>query len=184
VPNGVVFGFAASPSVGAPNAAISRISDGVIGVGTGAAGSFAGSLKLTNLTAVGTPTSINITGNIDCGNNNVDIANPYNFGIKTNNVTYTFFAQPNAATVLRGYADTYPVQLNPTGGGVLIQETTPVASSVLTVSSTTQGLLPPRMTTTQKDAISSPAEGLIVYDLTLHKLCLYTGSAWETITSL
>ncbi len=38
--------------------------------------------------------------------------------------------------------------------------------------------------TTQKNAISSPAEGLIVYDLTLHKLCVYTGSAWETITSL
>lgn len=58
------------------------------------------------------------------------------------------------------------------------------ASAKLGVSSTTQGFLPPRMTTTQKNAISSPTEGLMVYDLTLHKLCVYTGSAWETITSL
>jgi hypothetical protein len=58
------------------------------------------------------------------------------------------------------------------------------ASAKLDISSTTKGFLPPRMTTTQKNAISSPAEGLIVYDTTLHKLCVYTGSAWETITSL
>ena len=58
------------------------------------------------------------------------------------------------------------------------------ASAVVSVLSTTQGFLPPTMTTTQKNAIPSPVEGLIVYDLTLHKLCVYTGSAWETITSL
>jgi hypothetical protein len=57
-------------------------------------------------------------------------------------------------------------------------------SAKLDVASTTQGVLIPRMTTTQKNAISSPAEGLMVYDLTLHKLCVYTGSAWETVTSL
>jgi hypothetical protein len=58
------------------------------------------------------------------------------------------------------------------------------ASSILEVSSTTKGFLPPRMTTTQKNAIASPATGLVVYDSTLNKLCLRTASAWETITSL
>jgi hypothetical protein len=52
------------------------------------------------------------------------------------------------------------------------------------MSSTTQGFLPPVMTTTQKNAISSPATGLIVFDTTLAKLCVYTGAAWQTITSL
>ena len=56
------------------------------------------------------------------------------------------------------------------------------ASAKLQIDSTTLGLLPPRMTTTQKNAISSPAEGLVVYDLTLRKLCVYT-TAWETVTS-
>jgi hypothetical protein len=69
-------------------------------------------------------------------------------------------------------------------GNVLIGTTTDVASSILTINSTTKGVLFPRMTTTQKNAISSPATGLVVYDTTLNKLSVYTGSAWETVTSL
>jgi len=66
----------------------------------------------------------------------------------------------------------------------LVGTTTDVASSKLTVESTTQGFLPPRMTTTQKNAIASPAIGLVVYDTTLGKLCVRGASAWETITSV
>jgi hypothetical protein len=44
------------------------------------------------------------------------------------------------------------------------------ASAVMEVTSTTQGFLPPRMTTVQKNAIASPAAGLVVYDTTLNKL--------------
>jgi hypothetical protein len=58
-------------------------------------------------------------------------------------------------------------------------------SSQLEIKSTTKGFLPPRMTTAQKLAIAGgvPAAGLIVYDTTLNKLCVFT-TAWETITSL
>ena len=58
-----------------------------------------------------------------------------------------------------------------------------VASAILQADSTSKGLLPPRMTTIQKNAIATPAAGLIVYDTTLNKLCVYT-TAWETITSI
>jgi hypothetical protein len=58
-----------------------------------------------------------------------------------------------------------------------------IASAVVQCDSTTRGFLPPRMTTTQKNAITSPAAGLVVYDTTLNKLCVYT-TAWETITSI
>jgi hypothetical protein len=61
---------------------------------------------------------------------------------------------------------------------------TDIASARLAVNSTTQGFLPPRMTTTQKNAIASPAAGLVIYDTTLGKLCVRTASAWETITSI
>jgi hypothetical protein len=57
-------------------------------------------------------------------------------------------------------------------------------SAILQLDSTTRGFLPPRQTTTQKNAISSPATGLVVYDTTLNKLAVYTGSAWETVTSI
>jgi hypothetical protein len=69
-------------------------------------------------------------------------------------------------------------------GNVLINTTTDVASSKLTIESTTQGFLPPRMTTTQKNAIATPAAGLVVYDSTLGKLCVRGAAAWETITSI
>jgi hypothetical protein len=39
------------------------------------------------------------------------------------------------------------------------------------------------VTTTQKNALSATA-GRLVFDTTLGKLCVYTGSAWQTITSV
>ena len=69
------------------------------------------------------------------------------------------------------------------GGNSGFGTTSPVASALVEVNSTTQGFLPPVMTTAQKNAISTPAEGLIVYDVTLHKLCVRVAAAWETITS-
>jgi hypothetical protein len=61
---------------------------------------------------------------------------------------------------------------------------TGAASTILQANSTTKGFLPPRMTTAQKNAITTPPTGLIVYDTTLNKLALYTGAAWETVTSI
>lgn len=60
---------------------------------------------------------------------------------------------------------------------------TPDASSVLDVSSTTQGMLAPRMTTAQKNAISSPADGLLVYDTDLKAFCNFnsTTNSWTVI---
>jgi hypothetical protein len=56
-----------------------------------------------------------------------------------------------------------------------------VASAMLELSSTTKGFLPPRMTTTQKNAIATPAAGLVVYDSTTNKLCCYNGSTWNDL---
>jgi hypothetical protein len=64
---------------------------------------------------------------------------------------------------------------------VLINTTTDVASAVLNVDSTTKGFLPPRMTTTQRNAIASPAEGLMVYDTVLKRPCFYDGTSWVTL---
>jgi len=62
---------------------------------------------------------------------------------------------------------------------------TPNASSVLDVSSTTQGMLTPRMTTAQRVAIVSPADGLMVYDTDLQSFYHFNSSitSWNVINS-
>ena len=45
------------------------------------------------------------------------------------------------------------------------------------------GVTVPSVTTTQKNAIVSPTAGQLVFDTTLGKLCVYTGAAWQTVTS-
>jgi hypothetical protein len=55
---------------------------------------------------------------------------------------------------------------------------TNIASSILTLNSTTRGFLPPRMTTTQINAIATPAEGLVVFNTTISHLCVYQAGAW------
>jgi hypothetical protein len=62
--------------------------------------------------------------------------------------------------------------------------TTPAASAMLDVNSTTQGFLPPRMTTTQRNAISSPAAGLVVYNNTDHRLDVRQNSTWRSMATL
>jgi hypothetical protein len=69
-------------------------------------------------------------------------------------------------------------------GSLVVGSASINASAVLQSDSVTKGFLPPRMTTTQKNAIASPASGLVVYDTTLGKLCVRGAAAWETITSL
>ena len=69
-------------------------------------------------------------------------------------------------------------------GNVGIGTASPNASAILDAQSTTKGVRFPNMTTTQKNAVSSPAAGLVVFDTTLAKLCVYSGSAWQTITSV
>jgi hypothetical protein len=62
--------------------------------------------------------------------------------------------------------------------GLVIGSDTAVSSSICTCTSTSRGFLPPRMTTAQKNAIASPADGLLVFDTDLNKLSLFRSAAW------
>jgi hypothetical protein len=64
-----------------------------------------------------------------------------------------------------------------------IGTSTPNASAILDAQSTTKGVRFPNMTTLQKTAVATPAAGLVVFDTTLAKLCVYSGTVWQTITS-
>ena len=70
-----------------------------------------------------------------------------------------------------------------TGGSLSIGKGTAaaVASSIVELSSTTKGFLPPRMTNAQMVAIATPATGLVVYDTTNNKLNVYDGTNWVAV---
>jgi hypothetical protein len=161
--------------------------DGFVGIGT-----------------TGPTAALSVTNNQDNsagGLYNIDVRNlnangqarinfkEYNVGANRAYITYgnnenilRIATTGSANPIYFGIADA-PKLVIQSSGNVGIGTLTPVSTAVLDVSSTTQGFLPPRMTTGQKNAIATPAAGLMVYDTTLNKLCVFT-TAWETITSL
>ena len=64
-------------------------------------------------------------------------------------------------------------------GGVGIGTSNPHNSAALDVASNNKGLLVPRMTNTARLAIASPANGLLVYDSTLHRLYQFQEGVWR-----
>lgn len=66
-------------------------------------------------------------------------------------------------------------------GSLSVGVTAPDASALLDLTSTTKGLLLPRMTTTQINAIASPAAGLILYNTTINHPCFYNGTSWQRV---
>ena len=56
--------------------------------------------------------------------------------------------------------------------------TSPDASSALEVKSTSKGFLPPRMTTAERDVISTPATGLVIYNTTAACVQFFNGALW------
>src|SRR5688572_18427540 len=62
-----------------------------------------------------------------------------------------------------------------------IGTTSPNASALLDLSSTTRGLLLPRLSTTQMFGIQEPASGLVVFNTNYNELYHYNGSTWRSL---
>ena len=60
-------------------------------------------------------------------------------------------------------------------------DSAPHTSAILDIKSYERGLLIPRMTSAQRLLITSPAEGLVVYDETTDGFWFYNGAAWEEV---
>jgi hypothetical protein len=55
------------------------------------------------------------------------------------------------------------------------------SSAIAQIDSTTKGFLQPRMTTTQRDAIATPATGLAIYNTTTNTEDYYNGTTWVSL---
>jgi len=60
-----------------------------------------------------------------------------------------------------------------------IGTTNPDVSSILELKSNSEGFLPPRMTTAERDGISTPAQGLFIYNTTSNCFQYFDGTVWS-----
>ena len=68
-------------------------------------------------------------------------------------------------------------------GNIGIGTTTPHSSAQLDITSNAKGLLIPRMTTVQRNAIGTPATGLLVFDTDVNGFFFFNGTVWSNITT-
>jgi Protein of unknown function (DUF1566) len=109
----------------------------------------------------------------------------YTGGIKTigqssNSARLGFFT--NASNSANGLSEMLSIT---NGGAIGIGTTNPDASAKIEVNSTTGGFLPPRMTSAQRNSISDPATGLVLFctncGINGGELQVYNGSSWRNM---
>jgi hypothetical protein len=89
---------------------------------------------------------------------------------------YKFFLSVILITICGYHSGSQSLAINTTGAAAN-------TSALLDVSSSSKGILIPRMTTLQRTAIVAPATGLQVYDTDLNLLFYYNGSTWASVAT-
>lgn len=106
-------------------------------------------------------------------------------GVRTRNSQREYFMGTiyDRWSVFDNYDGSEDISVLP-DGNVGIATTTPDPSAALDVSSTSRGFLPPRMTQTQRNAIVSPAQGLMIFctDCGAGEIEVYNGIGWTNMT--
>jgi hypothetical protein len=67
--------------------------------------------------------------------------------------------------------------------GINADGSVPHTSAILDIKSTGKGLLMPRMTSTQRNAIATPANGLLVFDTDTNSFWYYSSTVWMNLAS-
>ena len=126
------------------------------------------------LTINGAPANPSMPGNTSTGVFRIGVSNLE--GIDFGKVS----SPPYAAWVQAGFNNTTadPLCLQPLGGNVGIGTLSPNPSARLEVNDSTRGFLPPRMDSTHRKAITSPAAGLTIYNTSIKAFQCYNGTAW------
>ena len=105
-------------------------------------------------------TSIAVSNQLYIGNNGASSWEPAIYNDNSSNVNIS--VNPDTIVVSNGYS---------TGSYA-----TGTSTAIFEMASTTQGMLLPRMRTLNRTTISSPVDGLMVYDTDLHQICYYNSN--------
>ncbi len=134
----------------------------------------------TGVTTIGSGkvTNAQLAGSIDLTTKVTGTLPVDNGGTGTNNGSIT---GTSALTFTAGGTN-QNVALIPSGtGSVGVGTNSPASSAALDVASTTQGFLPPRMTSTQRNLITGVA-GLMIWNTTTVQLEVFNGSFWTNMS--
>ena len=137
----------------------------------------AGTLTGTTLASTVINSSLASVGTITSGTWSGTIIDVTKGGTGTNNGS---ISGTGALTFAAGSTN-QNVFIKASGTGSVIVGTgtsTPTSSAAFNVNSTTQGFLPPRLSTTQRDLIGSPVAGLTIWNSTNTQLEVYDGFYW------
>src|SRR5258706_3395519 len=95
-----------------------------------------------------------------------------------------FYLSLVLATALISLRINAQTNIFPSTGSAGIGTITPNASSIFEMKSTTKGMLTPRMTKAQRDAIATPATGLFIYQTnSTPGFYYYSGTAWNPVST-
>lgn len=155
--------------------------------------------KMENVVAGATVSIPNITfdnkGRVTAATTDFNIAAPSNFDILYYDTGTSKWINANIiGTVLPTGVNNQTLRYNAGGAleasslltiessGVGINTGSIDGSAVFDVTSTTQGILIPRMTTAQRDLIGAPATSLFIFNTTTTQFEFYNGAIWTSIS--
>ena len=160
-----------------------RIAVGNVGSGSFTVTSNNSSAAALTVTQTGTGNALLVEDSANPDSTPFVITNTGDVGIGTTTPTVKFDVVGAGTFSGNLIVDTNTLFVDSANNVVAIGTATPDVASKLQIDSTTQGFLPPRMTTTQRNAVVTPPAGLMIYNTTTNKLNFYNGTAWEAVTS-
>lgn len=109
-----------------------------------------------------------------------DIANDIEFIMGTSSIGGVFAGSMTAHDLWLRTNNLTRLTIRQGTGNVGIGIAAPNENAILDVFSITKAFMPPRMTTTQRDNIATPTEGMVIFNITTHVLNFYYTS-WAAV---
>ena len=100
---------------------------------------------------------------------------------KSNGTVTNYDADLVFLTRANGSGDSTEHMRIDSSGNVGIGTASPNANAILDLTSTTKPFMPPRMTEAERDAVSDPTAGMVIYNSDTNVLNFHNGSAWGAV---